>query len=65
MQDAALSAKAGDVKIDGDQKKLDELVSYLDTFKFWFSIVTPHDNIASASHPASDEGSSSGTSGAQ
>ena len=25
----------------GDQAKLDELVSYLDTFEFWFNIVTP------------------------
>jgi alkyl sulfatase BDS1-like metallo-beta-lactamase superfamily hydrolase len=54
---------AGDVKIDGDQKKLNELVSYLDTFKFWFNIVTPRDNVASVSHPASGEGSSSGTAG--
>jgi len=54
---------AGDVKIDGDQKKLNELVSYLDTFKFWFNIVTPRDNAASVSQPASGEGSSSGTAG--
>lgn len=54
---------AGDVKIDGNQKKLEELVSYLDTFKFWFNIVTPGNNIASASTPASGEGSSSGTTG--
>jgi hypothetical protein len=54
---------AGDVKIDGDQKKLNELVSYLDTFKFWFNIVTPRDNVASVSQPASGEGSSSGTAG--
>jgi alkyl sulfatase BDS1-like metallo-beta-lactamase superfamily hydrolase len=32
---------AGDVKIDGNQGKLEELVSYLDTFEFWFNIVTP------------------------
>ena len=31
----------GDVKIDGDHAKLDGLVSYLDTFEFWFNIVTP------------------------
>lgn len=29
-----------DVKISGDQAKLEELVSYLDTFPFWFNIVT-------------------------
>ena len=32
---------AGDVTIDGDQSKLEELVSYLDGFEFWFNIVTP------------------------
>lgn len=32
---------AGDVTVEGDQAKLGELVSYLDTFEFWFSIVTP------------------------
>jgi alkyl sulfatase BDS1-like metallo-beta-lactamase superfamily hydrolase len=31
----------GDLKIDGDAGKLKELVSYLDTFPFWFNIVTP------------------------
>jgi alkyl sulfatase BDS1-like metallo-beta-lactamase superfamily hydrolase len=33
---------AGDVNIDGDQAKLEDLVSYLDTFQFWFNIVTPN-----------------------
>lgn len=33
--------KSGDVKIAGDSKKLNELVSYLDTFEFWFNIATP------------------------
>ncbi|MCA8880931.1 MAG: MBL fold metallo-hydrolase [Rhodobacteraceae bacterium] len=33
--------KAGDVTIDGDQGRLEQLVSYLDTFPFWFNIVTP------------------------
>ncbi|WP_435642142.1 alkyl/aryl-sulfatase [Micavibrio aeruginosavorus] len=33
--------KSGDIKIEGDQKKLDELTSYLDDFEFWFNIVTP------------------------
>jgi alkyl sulfatase BDS1-like metallo-beta-lactamase superfamily hydrolase len=32
---------AGDVIIEGDQAKLGELVSYLDSFEFWFNIVTP------------------------
>jgi len=33
--------QAGDVTVEGDQGKLGELVSYLDTFEFWFNIVTP------------------------
>lgn len=37
--DAAVSA--GDVTLTGDQGKLTEVVSYLDTFPFWFNIVTP------------------------
>lgn len=32
---------AGDVKIDGDSDKLGQLVAMLDTFEFWFNIVTP------------------------
>lgn len=32
---------SGDVKITGKQAKLEEVVSYLDTFEFWFNIVTP------------------------
>jgi alkyl sulfatase BDS1-like metallo-beta-lactamase superfamily hydrolase len=32
---------AGDVTLTGDQAKLGEVVSYLDTFPFWFNIVTP------------------------
>ncbi|MGE3292412.1 MAG: alkyl/aryl-sulfatase [Geminicoccaceae bacterium] len=32
---------SGDVKIAGSQAKLEEIVSYLDTFPFWFNIVTP------------------------
>jgi alkyl sulfatase BDS1-like metallo-beta-lactamase superfamily hydrolase len=31
----------GDVTLAGDQGKLTEVVSYLDTFPFWFNIVTP------------------------
>ena len=37
--DKAISG--GDVKIDGSKAKLDEMLSYLDTFEFWFNIVTP------------------------
>jgi alkyl sulfatase BDS1-like metallo-beta-lactamase superfamily hydrolase len=32
---------AGDVKVSGNQAQLNDLVSYLDNFEFWFSIVTP------------------------
>lgn len=32
---------SGDIKIDGDEAKLQELVSYLDNFELWFNIVTP------------------------
>jgi alkyl sulfatase BDS1-like metallo-beta-lactamase superfamily hydrolase len=32
---------AGSVKLSGSEAKLDELLSYLDNFEFWFNIVTP------------------------
>ncbi|MBL8528359.1 MAG: metallo-beta-lactamase, partial [Burkholderiales bacterium] len=32
---------AGDVKISGSEAKLEEMLSYLDNFDFWFNIVTP------------------------
>jgi alkyl sulfatase BDS1-like metallo-beta-lactamase superfamily hydrolase len=32
---------AGEIKVEGDKAKLDELVSTLDNFDFWFNIVTP------------------------
>lgn len=35
------AVKSGDVKITGDRAKLEELVSNLETFDFWFNIVTP------------------------
>ncbi|MFO1152599.1 MAG: alkyl sulfatase dimerization domain-containing protein [Rhodospirillales bacterium] len=35
------AVSSGDVKISGNKAKLDELVSNLDTFDFWFNIVTP------------------------
>ncbi|WP_395664545.1 alkyl/aryl-sulfatase [Methylocella sp.] len=38
LQDAIA---AGDVKIAGDRAKLQSVVSNLDTFEFWFNIVTP------------------------
>jgi alkyl sulfatase BDS1-like metallo-beta-lactamase superfamily hydrolase len=31
----------GDVKITGDASKLDEVMSYMDKFEFWFNMVTP------------------------
>jgi len=31
----------GDVKVSGDGAKLEETLSYMDTFDFWFNIVTP------------------------
>ncbi|MBW9461057.1 MBL fold metallo-hydrolase [Kluyvera sp. EC_51] len=31
----------GDVRISGNHAKVDELLSYMDTFEFWFNIVTP------------------------
>jgi len=31
----------GDVKLSGDQSKLDEVFGSLDDFEFWFNIVTP------------------------
>ncbi len=37
----AKAIAAGDVKIDGSEAKLEEMLSYLDTFEFWFNIVTP------------------------
>ncbi|MES0361591.1 MAG: alkyl sulfatase dimerization domain-containing protein [Anaerolineales bacterium] len=43
LGEAALPDKlaSGEVKISGDQSKLNELLSLLDTFEFWFNIVTP------------------------
>lgn len=35
------AVKNGSAKVTGNQGKVDELVSYLDTFEFWFPIVTP------------------------
>jgi alkyl sulfatase BDS1-like metallo-beta-lactamase superfamily hydrolase len=35
------AVSSGDVRVNGNQAKLDELISYLDTFEFWFNIVTP------------------------
>ena len=31
----------GDVKVSGNGAKLEEMLSYMDTFDFWFNIVTP------------------------
>jgi alkyl sulfatase BDS1-like metallo-beta-lactamase superfamily hydrolase len=43
LQQTTLDAAttAGDITVEGDQAKLEDLVSYLDTFEFWFDIVTP------------------------
>jgi alkyl sulfatase BDS1-like metallo-beta-lactamase superfamily hydrolase len=38
LKDAVAS---GAVKIAGNEAKLDEMLSYLDSFEFWFPIVTP------------------------
>ena len=35
----AIGAKA--VKIDGNEASLNQMLSYLDSFEFWFDIVTP------------------------
>ena len=32
---------SGEVKVEGDQAKVEEFVGLLDTFEFWFNIVTP------------------------
>ncbi|MFK3660383.1 alkyl/aryl-sulfatase [Scandinavium sp. NPDC088450] len=41
-QETVEQAKAkGDMKITGNAAKLDELMSYMDKFDFWFNIVTP------------------------
>ena len=32
---------AGEAQIDGSQAKLVEFLSMMDTFEFWFNIVTP------------------------
>lgn len=34
--------QAGEITVDGDKAKLDELLSLLDNFDFWFNIVTPN-----------------------
>jgi alkyl sulfatase BDS1-like metallo-beta-lactamase superfamily hydrolase len=43
LQQTTLKAAiaSGDVKIAGTQGKLEEMLSYLDSFDFWFNIVTP------------------------
>jgi alkyl sulfatase BDS1-like metallo-beta-lactamase superfamily hydrolase len=35
------AVSSGAVKISGDRAKLRDVVSHLDTFEFWFNIVTP------------------------
>lgn len=43
LRQATLQAKvaSGEIKVDGDKTKVPELLSYMDTFDFWFNIVTP------------------------
>ena len=38
---AAEALAAGEATIEGDATKLAEFLSLLDTFEFWFNIVTP------------------------
>ncbi|MEF1221124.1 alkyl sulfatase C-terminal domain-containing protein, partial [Photobacterium damselae] len=33
--------KNGDVKLTGDKAVLEDFVGMLDTFNFWFNVVTP------------------------
>ena len=33
--------EAGDIKVDGRKEAIGELFGILDTFSFWFNIVTP------------------------
>jgi alkyl sulfatase BDS1-like metallo-beta-lactamase superfamily hydrolase len=43
LQETTLAdaSSSGDVEVSGNQAKLQEMVSYLDSFDFWFNIVTP------------------------
>ena len=43
LQDSSFAdeIKTGDVQVDGSLAKVQELVSLLDVFEFWFNIVTP------------------------
>jgi alkyl sulfatase BDS1-like metallo-beta-lactamase superfamily hydrolase len=52
--DQALDAR--DVKIAGNKDRLTELVSYLDTFDFWFDIVTPQVSANASEGASSGEG---------
>jgi len=33
--------KSGDLKVEGNQQTLPDLMGLLDTYNFWFNIVTP------------------------
>lgn len=37
----AKEISSGEINIEGDREKLQDLLSLLDDFKFWFNIVTP------------------------
>ena len=43
LQTATLESKlaSGAAKVEGDPRKFGELVALLDSFDFWFNIVTP------------------------
>lgn len=43
LQEAKLTdlIDSGDVKLSGDRKKLEQLISFLDSFELWFPITTP------------------------
>ena len=43
LGEATLDQKtaSGELKVEGNRKKLDEFFSMLDSFEFWFNIVTP------------------------
>jgi alkyl sulfatase BDS1-like metallo-beta-lactamase superfamily hydrolase len=43
LQETSLkdAISGGDVQIRGSEGKLEEMLSYLDSFDFWFNIVTP------------------------
>jgi alkyl sulfatase BDS1-like metallo-beta-lactamase superfamily hydrolase len=43
LKETTLQAAVGSgaIKVRGNEAKLEELMSYMDNFEFWFPIVTP------------------------